>query len=151
MLEIIKKKAGRAWGGRARHGEELLLASSEPGRVGRINPRMGIIEEGCLNCYVRPRGRNRNSAADPNKSHKNQENRKDSIKTRLHKFFRSVAGFVLGELDFPRVVTKLNSIVEENEVWSSLVLEIHAGDHSLVACIGRAVSIPNPHLIPHGK
>jgi hypothetical protein len=57
----------------------------------------------------------------------------------------------LGEFDFLGLVTKLKSIVEPNEVWGSKVLEIDAGDHPMVACIRRAIAIPNPHLIPHGK
>jgi hypothetical protein len=57
----------------------------------------------------------------------------------------------LGEFDFLGVVTKLKSIVEANKVWGSKILEINAGDHPIVASIGRAIAIPNPHRIPNGK
>jgi len=57
----------------------------------------------------------------------------------------------LGEFDFLGMVTILKSIVEANEVWGSKVLEINAGDHPIVACIGRAIAIPNPYRIPNGK
>jgi len=57
----------------------------------------------------------------------------------------------LGKFDFLGLIAKLNSIVEANEVWGSKVLEIDAGNHPIVACIGRTIPNPNPDLIPHGK
>jgi len=56
-----------------------------------------------------------------------------------------------GEFNLLGLVAKLNSIMEANEVRGAKVLEIDAGDHPIVACIGRTIAIPNPHLIPHGQ